>query len=312
MSSVEPLPPLPNLIIAGAPKCGTTSLFDYLVQHPQVGGSSVKETCYFMDRGYPLFKAQSNYLDHGMEGYQGYFAHLDPQRPKLICEATPDYLYQQSALEHIADLPGDVTILFMLRHPADRAYSMFRFAQHNIGVIPKKFDFTDFLDDLDRHAESYAQRLILRDLLRHGYYHTYLRNWKARYGDRMQVYLFEEMAADPRGFMQRLAQRLDIDPDYYATAPLGVENSTVRVRFQPVHRLYRRLRRRDWLRALPMAQSATRFYRRFNVEKSGRSSRSDRDQQRLTALSRCYQTEMTLIEQEFGLDLTAWRRRYGF
>ncbi|MCP5333794.1 MAG: hypothetical protein H7A13_10650, partial [Pseudomonadales bacterium] len=60
MSSVEPLPPLPNLIIAGAPKCGTTSLFDYLVQHPQVGGSSVKETCYVMDRGYPLFKAQSN------------------------------------------------------------------------------------------------------------------------------------------------------------------------------------------------------------------------------------------------------------
>jgi hypothetical protein len=101
---------------------------------------------------------------------------------------------------------------------------------------------------------SYAQRLVLRDLLRHGYYHSYLRNWKARYGDRVQVYLFEEMAADPRAFMQRLAQRLDIDPDYYATAPCwGWRTARCGSAVQLVHRLYRRLRRQvGWLRALPM------------------------------------------------------------
>jgi hypothetical protein len=88
---------------------------------------------------------------------------LIPQRPKWICEATPDYLYQQSALEHIADLPGDVTILFMLRHPADRAYSLFNFAQNNISVVPKKIDFGTLLDDIERNAESYADRPILRN-----------------------------------------------------------------------------------------------------------------------------------------------------
>lgn len=310
MNPAESPTPLPNLIIAGAPKCGTTSLFDYLVQHPEVGGSSVKETCYFMDRGYPLFKADSNYLDHGIAGYQGYFAHLDEHPPKWVCEATPDYLYQQTALEHIAELPGDVTILFMLRHPADRAYSMFRFAQNNIGVIPKRFDFTDFLDDLDHHAEDYANRAVLRDVLRHGYYYSYLRNWKARYGERVQVYLFEDMAADPRAFMQRLAQRLDIDPDYYATAMLGVENSTVQIRVQLMHRLYRRWKQVGWLRALPAVQSVARFYHRFNVDSLSKVAKTDRDQQRLVALSRGYQSEMMTIEREFGINLSAWRSRY--
>lgn len=54
---------VPSLIIAGAPKCGTTSLFDYLIRHPDIGGSSVKETHYFMDCNYPLYNSKANYDD---------------------------------------------------------------------------------------------------------------------------------------------------------------------------------------------------------------------------------------------------------
>jgi hypothetical protein len=45
---------LPNLVIAGAPKCGTSSLFYWLADHPQACGSTVKETFYLMDEEHPL------------------------------------------------------------------------------------------------------------------------------------------------------------------------------------------------------------------------------------------------------------------
>lgn len=309
MSSVEPLPPLPNLIIAGAPKCGTTSLFDYLVQHPQVGGSSVKETRYFIDRGYSLFKTESNYLDHGLAGYRRYFSHLDSRGLKWICEATPDYLYQQSALENIADLPDDVTILFMLRHPADRAYSLFNFAQNNISVVHKKMDFGALLDDIERNKESYSDRPILRNIIHHGCYYSYLHKWKARYGERIRIHLFEEMSANPRVFMQQLAKSLDIDPGYYETAVLEQENRTVQVRSQRMQRFYKKLRSFEWLRAMPKVNAVARMYKNLNFSESA-INKSAEDQQKLRALSVYYQEDMAMLEREFLIDLSLWKRKY--
>ena len=309
MNPVESSPPLPNLIIAGAPKCGTTSLFDYLVQHPQVGGSSVKETCYFMDRDYSLFKAESNYLDHGLSGYRRYFSHLAPGCFKWICEATPDYLYQQSALEHIADLPGDVTILFMLRHPADRAYSLFNFAQNNVSVVDKKVDFCSLLDDIERNNEDYSGRPILRNIINHGFYYNYLHRWKARYGERVRIHLFEEMSANPRIFMQQLARSLDIDPGYYERAVLEQENRTVRVRNQRMQRIYKALRSFEWLREMPQIKTISRLYKKLNFDDAVRE-KSVEDRQRLHALSVRYQEDMTMIEREFGIDLAVWKGKY--
>jgi hypothetical protein len=65
--------PLPNLIIGGAPKCGTSSLFQWLADHPEVCGSRVKEIFYLMDRDHPLLKAESNFHNHGLCGYESYF-----------------------------------------------------------------------------------------------------------------------------------------------------------------------------------------------------------------------------------------------
>src|SRR5215212_3535508 len=53
---------LPNWIIAGVPKAGTSTLFRWLTDHPEVSGPSEKETCYFVDRGSHMFRPDRNFL----------------------------------------------------------------------------------------------------------------------------------------------------------------------------------------------------------------------------------------------------------
>ncbi len=68
---------LPNVVIVGAPKCGTSSVFAWLADHTEVGSSHVKETFYLMDKGNPLLKPHSNFHEHGLEGYKAYFEDYD-------------------------------------------------------------------------------------------------------------------------------------------------------------------------------------------------------------------------------------------
>ena len=90
---------LPNVVIAGAPKCGTTSLFAWLADHPDVCGSNVKEARYFLDPDDPLFDEISNFRDHGLAGYEAYFTDCEERKAQVVLEATPVYLYQQTAPE---------------------------------------------------------------------------------------------------------------------------------------------------------------------------------------------------------------------
>ena len=108
---------LPNLVIAGAPKCGTTSLFRWLADHPQVATSNVKETFFLMDRGHSMARKESNYHQHGLAAYESFFATC-PADCSIVLEATTHYLYQETALDVLSTLPSEPQIIFVLRERA--------------------------------------------------------------------------------------------------------------------------------------------------------------------------------------------------
>src|SRR5689334_10681741 len=83
---------LPNLVIAGAPKCGTSSLYRWLADHPQAFGSAPKETFYLMDEGHPLLRKGSNFHTRGLAGYAEFFDGRN-EEARVIFEATTHYLY---------------------------------------------------------------------------------------------------------------------------------------------------------------------------------------------------------------------------
>lgn len=118
---------LPDFLIAGVPKAGTTGLYAALVRHPQLFLPTVKEPKFFLTDGPPPTTG-------GPGDVQTYQAHVwrrpdyealfDPAPPgALRGEATPFYLYDRGAQERIQQLIPDAKWILVLRDPVDRAHS---------------------------------------------------------------------------------------------------------------------------------------------------------------------------------------------
>jgi Sulfotransferase domain len=104
---------LPDFVIIGAKKCGTTFLYDLLIEHPHVESAAQKELHYF-DR----------YFDQGIDWYRRCFPApkwIDG-RTTITGEATP-YLPTPSAAERMAKILPQARLIVLLRNPVDRAYS---------------------------------------------------------------------------------------------------------------------------------------------------------------------------------------------
>ena len=115
----------PNFFIAGAPKCGTTALSQYLQSHPNIFISTPKEPHFFAEEFYiPQITTWSEYLS--------LFEDVQPQH-KVIGEASVHYLCSELALSKIYQYNPDAKILAMLRNPVDLVYSYHSQLLYNIG-----------------------------------------------------------------------------------------------------------------------------------------------------------------------------------
>lgn len=131
---------LPNFIIAGAQKCGTSTLNSQLSQHPNVIPSFIKEVNYF----------NWNY-GRGLNWYKAHFPITEPDANRatvasshfITGEASPYYMFYPYALERIAKTLPEVRIMMMLRNPVDRAFSSY---QHQRRKGREKHSFEEAID----------------------------------------------------------------------------------------------------------------------------------------------------------------------
>ena len=136
---------LPDFIIIGAQKSGTTALHNYLSEHPQVLPVARKEV-HFFDINY----------DKGADWYRRQF--IDPRslngrasvRKMVSGEATPYYLFHPLAAERIAQTVPDAKLIALLRDPVSRAYSHY---QHN---LRRENETLSFPDAIQRELEMVA------------------------------------------------------------------------------------------------------------------------------------------------------------
>ncbi|MFI5841028.1 sulfotransferase domain-containing protein [Catenuloplanes sp. NPDC051500] len=146
---------LPDFLIAGVPKAGTTALHAALVRHPALHLSAVKEPKFFLTDGPPPTHGGpgdiQTYQEHiwEREQYEALFANAAPGA--LRGEATPFYLHDFEAQRRIKKLIPDVKLILMLRDPVDRAHSNW---QHlwTAGLEPE----ADFITAMRREPERIA------------------------------------------------------------------------------------------------------------------------------------------------------------
>jgi hypothetical protein len=103
---------LPNALVIGASKGGTTSVYRWLSRHPQVCASRVKEVRYFNG--------------HHERGPAWYAAQFDPKPGQtVLIEASPSYLWDPDAPGRIRSLLGEPKLIVLLREPVERAWSQY-------------------------------------------------------------------------------------------------------------------------------------------------------------------------------------------
>ena len=210
--------PLPNFIILGAAKAGTTALYHYLKQHPEVGMSRVKETNYLALKGHPLdFRGpgDADYIKpHAVTteaGYHDQFAHCEGK--KAVGEASPLYLYDPRVAGEIKALLPDARLVAILRHPVDRAYSAF------LHLIRDRRETTDdFLEALRREPDRIADHWEhIWHYVAMGRYAEQLDRYLALFPrEQIRIYIYRELRKDPQGLLRDLYTFLDIDPTFEA------------------------------------------------------------------------------------------------
>jgi hypothetical protein len=141
---------LPNFLIIGTAKAGTTWLAKCLREHPDVFMPVVKEV-YFFDK----------HFGKGLEWYEAYFSEWSGQT--AVGEATPGYIGHPDAPDRIRrTLGNEVKLIASLRHPVDRAYSAF-WMRLSHGLFPADADFREiFYQDAGatlREAGCYSIQL---------------------------------------------------------------------------------------------------------------------------------------------------------
>ncbi|MBB6118945.1 sulfotransferase domain-containing protein [Nocardiopsis algeriensis] len=111
--ATAPARALPDFLVCGAQRCGTTSLFKALSSHPEVVGPVLRKGVHYFDTGY----------DRGPVWYRSHFPLRALLRGRKVFESSPYYLFHPLAAERIArDLP-EVRVVVVLRDPVERAFS---------------------------------------------------------------------------------------------------------------------------------------------------------------------------------------------
>jgi len=300
---------LPNLVIAGAPKCGTSSLFDWLVAHPQVCGSTVKEPFFLIDEGNPLRNANCNFHDQGLDAYASFFGHCRGDE-KVIVEATTHYIYQRAALDVLATLPSRPRVVFVLRKPSERVLSSFAFSKNNLGNVRPDVSFAEFVrrvrndpDDPDLQAALGRSAYVLVRDLQYSRYVDYLLAWRERLGDdRMRIVLFESLRAEARLVLGELCHWLGIDAAFYAGHNFAARNPTLSVRSGRVQRAAMALARN-----IPAGLVKNLLKRAYLVLQSKPPQRaSEADEETLASLEEEFRPQNRRLANEFNVDLSAW------
>ena len=260
---------LPNALIGGTNKAGTTSVFRYLSDHPDVCGSNIKETGFFA-------KTYIGNVSEDKAVLSRYFSHFSGE--KILLEASTSYLaLGEQVVPRINSVVGEPKILFILRHPVDRIYSYFNFHSGNLG-IPGDLSFKDYLELCKKYESGAIDGSTLTFEVRHlealqnGKYDSLLRFYEENYSeDKFKVMFFDELKYDPRRFMSEVSFFFDIDSAFYDNYTFDKSNVTFSSVNTAVHRIAVFINRRcePFFRQRPKIKGAlVDFYKVINMKKN--------------------------------------------
>lgn len=302
MSAVPEGGPRPDFFVVGAFKCGTTALYEYLRQHPEIFMPFHKEPLYFGD------DLTRRYGRMSEADYQALFREARPGQ--RVGEASSWYLYSTSAAREIAAYAPGAQIIAMVRNPVDVMH-----AEHSQLRFNVEEDIADFGAALDAEpARRRGERLPPGPLRPETLYYRHsvrfaeqLERYLAVFGaDRVHVVVFDDFRDDTAAAYRGVLEFLGVDPGFQPD--FSVRNPNKQVRFPLLQRLVYQppgllLRLVPRLRRFPLVHRVRDLVLRANSAAERREAMDPELRRRLTAE---LAPEVERLGRLIGRDLSAW------
>ncbi len=294
---------LPNFAVIGAAKSGTTALYEYLKQHPDVYMSPQKETNFFAFEGQEVdFRApgdegisRTSITDLG--SYREQFASVAGET--AIGEASPWYLYLPGTAGNLRRHVPDARLIVILRDPVDRAFSSY------LHLMREGQEYLSFEDGLAAEDERVAQNWEpLWHYKRAGLYAGQVKRFLELFGrDRIRFYLYDDFNADTGSVLRDIYNFLGVDNSFES-------RTSVRHNVTGVPRnqfLWRLIREENPIERLAGALVPPRYragLKRTLIQRLLKKPVLRPDTRR--SLGSYYREDVRELQELIGLDLSRW------
>ena len=285
-----------DFFIVGAPKAGTTSLYHYLNEHPEIVMSRQKETDYFSDedlqkQGLYYGKNRINTL----EKYHSLFQNVDQ---KKIGEASVSYLFYEDVPQKIKAYNSNGKIIIMLRNPVDRAFSHY-LMDYRLGLISKSFESI-----LENKKKDIKAALFYQQYIELGQYFGQVKRYIEKFGkENVTIIFYYDFKNHVVKEVQKVYEFLEVDSKYRAK----IENK---------HNTYS-MPKNNWIRLIYSFVSFRKILNRILPKrkvrkikeklfiKSKKPKLSDVLRARLINL---YAHDIKQLEELLSVDLSQWKK----
>lgn len=286
---------LPNFIIVGAPKAGTTSLYHYLSEHPEVFMSDPKEVNYFSNEEieaqglyYQDFKAKN------LSEYQKLFVGADTQ--KAVGEGSVSYLFYPKTPGKIKAAIPDVKIIILLRNPVERGYSHY-LMDYRMGLTDLSYEEIVYKTGKHKNIDLYYQQFV--EL---GMYYEQVKRYLDLFGEQqVKIYLQEDLRTESEKVISDLYEFLGIDASHMIDTTKE-HNSFSMPKNKFIHKLYVS----HTIRFIVKTIFSNTLKEKFKNLFFERKKKPKLEKKLKEYLRELYSEDIKKLEQLIGRDLSAW------